>query len=792
MRQAVILVGGRGTRLGELARDRPKPLMPIAGDTPFLDYLLADIARHGIEDILLLAGHLGERVRDRYDGATIRGGRISVIVEPAPAGTAGALSYVAGRLDDVFLMSNGDSLFDMNYLALAQALGPDDIGAMALRRVPDAARFGRVEFADGRVTAFHEKDASFQGAALISAGVYVLRRAVLNLVTPPPCSIEVDVFPQLVQQGKLSGRAFDGYFIDIGLPDTLGQARAEVPDQTRRGAVLFDRDGTLIVDDGYTHKLEDLRWQPGAIEAVRAANDAGYLTIVVTNQSGIARGLYDEAAMHRFHAHMQRDLAQHGAHIDAFYFSPHHPDGVVAEYAHANHPDRKPNPGMLRRALIEWPIDRDRVFVIGDTELDVGAASALGLACHKVAPGEILHAVANGFSAAPPQALDHSVAHIQDCATRARVWLFEHALPLWWERGFDRATGCFHERMSVKGEPVVMPRRIRVQARQTVVYARAGRMDWQGPWREAVEAGLDVILKKGLREDGGTRFALDAAGHPEDHRRDLYDAAFVLFALAEGAAALGGHNEAVAAADALVDWLETNWAHPEGGFLEGDITPTPPRRQNPHMHVFEALLSLYEATGEQRHLDRASTIAALFRDKFFDQKHGALPEYFNDAWGRLTSAEGAICEPGHHFEWSWLLHRWSALGGGDLGDIAERLRVHGEVYGVRLSDGVVVDELYLDGRPRTQSLRLWPQTERMKANLARFERTRDPATMAAVVQAFEALERFCSAPCQGVWRERATADGVFSPEDAPASSLYHIVFALFELDRVAKVVGPKV
>lgn len=145
MRQAVILVGGRGTRLGDLARDVPKPLVPIAGDTRFLDYLLSNVARHGVTDILLLAGHLANVVADRYDGARIQGASVRVIAEPAPAGTAGALRYAANQLDDVFLMMNGDSFFDVNYLALETALRESDVGAMALRRVSDAGRYGRVE-----------------------------------------------------------------------------------------------------------------------------------------------------------------------------------------------------------------------------------------------------------------------------------------------------------------------------------------------------------------------------------------------------------------------------------------------------------------------------------------------------------------------------------------------------------------------------------------------------------------------------------------------------------------------
>jgi D-glycero-D-manno-heptose 1,7-bisphosphate phosphatase len=784
MRQAVILVGGRGTRLGALARDIPKPLMPVAGVTPFLDYLLTDLARHGISDIVLLAGHLGHVVHQRYHGGRIRDAGVRVVVEPQAAGTAGALRNAAPLLDDVFLMSNGDSLFDINYLALTKVLGPSDVAAMALRRVPDSTRFGRVVFDGGRVRAFHEKDSSFVGEALISAGVYVLRREVLDRIGPPPCSIETDVFPALAREDRLAGEVFDGYFIDIGLPDTLDQARAEVPLQTRRGAIFFDRDGTLIIDNGYTHKLEDLRWQPGAIDAIRNANDAGMLAIVVTNQSGIARGLYTQEQLTAFHAHMQDELRAHGAHIDAFYHAPYHGDGLVAAYALPDHPDRKPRPGMLRRALLEWSIDPERSVVIGDSDVDLAAAHAAGLRGHKVNPGDLWGVVRAELKSVPaPRPVDAST-DLRRRAAQAKAWLFDSALPLWWTEGFDQRIGCFHERMRLDGRPVHMERRIRVQARQTAVFARAGRLGWTGPWREAVRAGRDVLLARGLRPDGGTRFKLDNEGRPLDDRRDLYDLAFVVFGLAEAAAALGDDDEAISGATALIDWAEANWTHSEGGFLEGEIMPAAPRRQNPHMHVFEALLSLFEASGERKHLDRASAIARLFRERFFDAQHGALPEYFDEALRPVAGLEGQICEPGHEFEWSWLLHRWARLGGGDMGDIAERLRVHAEVYGLEPLSGFIFDELYVDGRVRTASSRLWPHTERLKANLARHERTRDPNAAKAALQAFDVVMDFCAAPTPGVWRERRDAHGVYLPEDAPASSLYHIMFGMYELVRV--------
>jgi D-glycero-D-manno-heptose 1,7-bisphosphate phosphatase len=145
-----------------------------------------------------------------------------------------------------------------------------------------------------------------------------------------------------------------------------------------RPAAFLDRDGVLNVDHGYAHRLDQLDWIKGAPEAVRLLNEAGYVVIVVSNQSGVARGLYDEAAVEAFHAHMQDELARHDAHIDAFYYCPHHPDGTVAPF-NIDCGCRKPATGMLEQAARDWPIDRNRSFLIGDRDGDMAAAAAFNI-----------------------------------------------------------------------------------------------------------------------------------------------------------------------------------------------------------------------------------------------------------------------------------------------------------------------------------------------------------------------------------------------------------------------------
>ena len=150
--------------------------------------------------------------------------------------------------------------------------------------------------------------------------------------------------------------------------------------KSRRPGVIVDRDGVLNVDHGYVSEVERLEWIPGARRAVRRLNEAGIAVAVVTNQSGVARGYFDLAAVERVHEAMRADLAVEGAWLDAIYVCPFVAGAAVAEYAHPDHPDRKPNPGMILRALAELDLDPGQTLVIGDNPSDLEAARRAGVA----------------------------------------------------------------------------------------------------------------------------------------------------------------------------------------------------------------------------------------------------------------------------------------------------------------------------------------------------------------------------------------------------------------------------
>lgn len=374
IRQAVFLVGGLGTRLGDRTRQTPKPMLEVGGQI-FLDYLLDEAARHGFNDILLLSGHHGGQVEARYHKRDWRGARVRVLREPEPLGTGGALRFALPHLAGAFLLSNGDSFFDINLRALVEE-GRNADNRMALRVGMIGDRYGRVEVANGLVQGFHAPGVLCEGP--INSGIYRLTQRAVEELPTVKSSVEGDLFPALAAAGRLSAYLADGYFIDIGVPDDLARGDAELPGRTRRPAVFFELDGVLNRNLGYVRRPDQVVWIPGAKEAIRLCNDAGYFVFIVTKQAGVAPGHYDEEAARTLHDWMDIELAGLGAHVDAYEYSPNHPEGVIDRYR-IECRRHKPSPSMIERLCAAWPVDLANSLVVGDRLSDIEAARAGGV-----------------------------------------------------------------------------------------------------------------------------------------------------------------------------------------------------------------------------------------------------------------------------------------------------------------------------------------------------------------------------------------------------------------------------
>jgi len=405
IKQAVILCGGKGTRLGDRVRNLPKPLVPVDG-RPVLDHIIGALEKAGINEFILAAGHLGEAISHYYATHPRLGSSIEVMVEPTPLGTGGALQFVADLLRDDFLLAYGDVFVDFDVGDLvASHLRKRPLGTLLVRASDhpwDSHLIDQSE--DGLVLEFigrREPGRLYRNVA--NAAFYALNKKILSYIPGDRASdFGADIFPAVIRSGGELYTYFlpeEGFTKDMGTPDRLvaveqylqerALARKAFAKRSRVTTVLLDRDGVLNMDSGLIDREERLELLPGAGKAVALLNVAGITCFVITNQSVIARGLCSEGNLAQIHARLLADVAGQGGRIESIYYCPHHPETHhregVPELRRACR-CRKPAPGLIFQAQREHGFDLSGAVMVGDSETDVRAGRMAGIRTALIAP----------------------------------------------------------------------------------------------------------------------------------------------------------------------------------------------------------------------------------------------------------------------------------------------------------------------------------------------------------------------------------------------------------------------
>ena len=374
---------------------------------------------------------------------------------------------------------------------------------------------------------------------------------------------------------------------------------------------------------------------------------------------------------------------------------------------------------------------------------------------------------------------------------RLLKWLLEKACPLWSTQGTDRVRGGFHERLNGT-QGLNEPRRARVQPRQVSSFAQAAQLGWKGDAAELATHGLSYFRKYYRRPDGLYRTLIGPDGASLDERALLYDQAFALLGLAEAqrvlpAAALRDEGRQLRAT------VFRLLRRPGGVGFETALPLGEPLCANPHMHLFEVALAWIELSDDAEWHALANEIGALALSTFIDPRTGVLREHFEGNWKQLPGTPGRIIEPGHHFEWAWLLLRWEGASRPEVRRAAFRLIDVAEQHGVR--SGVAINALLDDLSVHDASARLWPQTERLKAAALAARLSGETRYWTMAHAAATGLFRYLETKVPGSWYDKLTADGRLVEEPAPASTFYHLAAAAAQLtasvDAVTEVKAPK-
>ncbi len=372
IKDVVILVGGLGTRLGNLTKNIPKPLIMI-NKISFLDQLICKIIKYNFKNIFLLCSYKKEKFFIKYNNKYIHNTKIKCINEGKPKGTGGALFKLKNKIKNDFILLNGDTFFDIDYNSLISKKLKKKRIFMCITKKENTFNNEKLNNLSLRKEQiyFSKKSTNFT-----NGGIYLVKKNVLNKIENKYTSFEDDILKNEIINKRVIGKYFNRNFIDIGSKQKLKFIKKK-PYIIQNKCFFLDRDGVVNKECGYVTKFKSLIFLKGVDTAIKYLNKKGYLVIIITNQAAIGKGLITELKLNKIHSKMINKLyKKNGAIIDDIFYAPYYKYSKKLKYRE-NLYDRKPNPGMFLKAKKKWNIDLSKSFYIGDKLSDKIAAKRI-------------------------------------------------------------------------------------------------------------------------------------------------------------------------------------------------------------------------------------------------------------------------------------------------------------------------------------------------------------------------------------------------------------------------------
>ena len=358
---AAVLVGGKGKRLRNLTKKTPKPLIKI-NNKEFLKYLLYLISTYDFKKIYLICSYKSNFFFKTFHKKIYFNTQIICLKEKSANDTGGALFELKKRINSNFFLFNGDSIFNLSSLNINKLKRTNKIVNIALTEKNNY-------LSNNKLTSLKIKNKNIifsKNGKYMNSGIYFFKKKIFNYISKKKFSLENDLLPVLIKNKKVQGIYFKKNFIDIGTKTKLKYIQNNIHKYLSFKCAFLDRDGVINKDSGYVYKINDFKILPGVIKAIKYLKRKKYLIIIITNQSGIGRGYYNIKQFLKLHKFLNFKLNKNKTFIDDVYYCPHHPKELCM--------CRKPKPMLVKKAIKEWGILKNKSFMVGDKVTDKACA----------------------------------------------------------------------------------------------------------------------------------------------------------------------------------------------------------------------------------------------------------------------------------------------------------------------------------------------------------------------------------------------------------------------------------